>query len=160
MCYVIHSPGKDYPIHTKNLVVLPSLGRSRSIVMLQLSVDICYVREWSSQKKRISHAISHITKKKEVPMNPSELSIFIFGIYLIVVAAGFLIIPNAILPMFKMPKTQEQWIRVMAVVIGVLAYYYIVAAMNSLTPIFWATVYGRFGVLAAFVGLEEDLNCL
>ena len=86
-------------------------------------------------------------------MNPTELSIFIFGIYLIVVAAGFLIMPNAILPMFKMPKTHEQWIRVMAVVVGVLAYYYIVAAMNNLTPIFWATVYGRFGVLIAFVGL-------
>ena len=86
-------------------------------------------------------------------MNPTELSIFIFGIYLIVVAAGFLFMPNAILPLFKMPKTQEQWIRVMAIVIGVLAYYYIVAAMNNLTPIFWATVYGRFGVLVAFVGL-------
>ena len=57
-------------------------------------------------------------------MNPTELSIFIYGIYLIVVAAGFLIMPNAILPMFKMPKTQEQWIRVMAVIVGVLAYYY------------------------------------
>jgi hypothetical protein len=86
-------------------------------------------------------------------MNPTELSVFVFGIYLIVVAAGFLIMPNAILPMFKMPKTQEQWIRVMAVVVGVLAYYYIVAAMNNLTPIFWATVYGRFGVLVIFVGL-------
>ena len=86
-------------------------------------------------------------------MNPTELSIFVFGIYLIVVAAGFLFMPNAILPLFKMPKTQEQWIRVMAIVIGVLAYYYIVAATNNLTPIFWATVYGRFGVLVAFVGL-------
>ena len=86
-------------------------------------------------------------------MNPTELSVFIFGIYLIAVATGFLIMPNVVLPMFKMPKTQEPWIRVMAVIIGVLAYYYIVAAMNNLTPIFWATVYGRFGVLAAFVGL-------
>jgi hypothetical protein len=38
--------------------------------------------------------------KKEVVMNPSELSVFIFGIYLIAVAAGFLIIPNTILPIF------------------------------------------------------------
>ena len=86
-------------------------------------------------------------------MNPSELSILVFGIYLFVVAAGFLFIPNAILPIFKMPKTNEQWIRVMAVVVGVLAYYYIVAAMNNLTPLFWATVYGRFGVFVAFIGL-------
>jgi hypothetical protein len=86
-------------------------------------------------------------------MNPSELSVLIFGIYLIVVAAGFLFMPNAVLPLFKMAKTQEQWIRVLAVVLGALAYYYIVAAMNNLTPIFWATVYVRFGVLVAFVGL-------
>jgi len=86
-------------------------------------------------------------------MNPTELSILVFGIYLIVVAAGFLFMPNAILPIFKMPKTNEQWIRVMAVVVGVLAYYYIVAALNNLTPYFWASVYGRFGVLVAFVVL-------
>lgn len=86
-------------------------------------------------------------------MNPPELSILVFGIYLAVIAVGFLFIPNAILPIFKMPKTNEQWIRVMAVLIGVLAYYYIVAAMNNLTPLFWATVYGRFGVFVAFTGL-------
>ena len=86
-------------------------------------------------------------------MNPTELSIFVFGIYLIAVAAGFLFMPNAILPLVKMPKTQEQWIRVMALVVGALAYYYIVAALNNLTPFFWATVYGRFGILVSFVGL-------
>lgn len=86
-------------------------------------------------------------------MNPSELSMMVFGIYLVVVAAGFLFMPNAILPILKMPKTEEQWIRVMAVVIGVLAYYYIVAALNDLTPLFWATVYGRFGVFVCFLGL-------
>ena len=91
-------------------------------------------------------------------MNPSELSIFVFGIYLVVVAAGFLFIPNAILPLFKMPPAKEQWIRVMAIVAGALAYYYIVAALNDLTPFFWATVYGRFGVFVAFVGLVISKN--
>jgi hypothetical protein len=86
-------------------------------------------------------------------MNPSELSVFIFGIYLIIVAAGFLIIPNTVLTIFKMPKTEEQWIRVLAVVLVAVASYYIVAATNNLTPIIWATVYVRFGVLVAFIGL-------
>ena len=86
-------------------------------------------------------------------MNPSELSVLVFGIYLVGVAAGFLFMPNAILPMFKLPKTNEPWIRVMAVVISVLAYYYIVAALNDLTPLFWATVYGRIGVFVCFLGL-------
>ena len=86
-------------------------------------------------------------------MNPSELSVFIFGIYLIVVAAGFLFVPNTVLPILKLAKTQEQWIRVMAVVVGAVACYYIVAAMHNLTPIIWATVYIRFGVFVAFTGL-------
>lgn len=86
-------------------------------------------------------------------MNPTELSVLVFGIYLVVVATGFLFMPNVVLPLFKMPKTNEQWIRVLAVVIGALAYYYIVSALNDLTPFFWATVYGRFGVFICFVGL-------
>jgi hypothetical protein len=103
------------------------------------------------KSKREIHKLNHI--EKEVIMNPSELSILVFGIYLVVVAVGFLFMPNAILPLFKMPKTNEQWIRVMAVVVGVLAFYYIVAALNNLTPYFWATVYGRFGVMIAFTAL-------
>jgi len=86
-------------------------------------------------------------------MNPTELSMLVFGIYLVVVATGFLFMPNVVLPVFKMPKTNEPWIRVLAVVIGVLAYYYIVSAMNDLTPFFWATVYGRFGIFICFTGL-------
>ncbi len=86
-------------------------------------------------------------------MNPTELSVLVFGIYLVVVATGFLFMPNVVLPILKMPKTNEQWIRVLAVLIGVLAYYYIVSALNDLTPFFWATVYGRFGVFICFVGL-------
>lgn len=84
-------------------------------------------------------------------MNPSETSVFVFGIYLVFVAAGFLFMPNLVLPMFRLPKTNEPWIRVMAVLVAVIAYYYIVAAHNNLTPIFWATVYGRFFVFVSFI---------
>jgi hypothetical protein len=84
-------------------------------------------------------------------MNPSAISVFVFGIYLAFVGAGFLFIPNAVLPIFKLPKTNEPWIRVMAILIAIIAYYYIVAAQNDLTPIFWATVYARFAVLVSFI---------
>jgi len=84
-------------------------------------------------------------------MNPSEISIFVFGIYLAFVGAGFLFFPNTVLPIFKFPKTNEPWIRVMAILIALIAYYYIIAAQNDLTSIFWATVYGRFAVLVSFI---------
>ena len=83
-------------------------------------------------------------------MNSSAISLFVFGIYLVFVAAGFLFIPNTLLSLFKLPKTNEPWIRVMAILVAVIAYYYLVAAHNNLTPIFWATVYGRFAVLVSF----------
>jgi hypothetical protein len=84
-------------------------------------------------------------------MNPSAISVFVFGIYLAFVATGFLFIPNTVLPLFKLPKTNEPWIRVMAILVAVIAYYYIVAAQNDLTPVFWATVFGRFAVFVSFI---------
>ncbi len=84
-------------------------------------------------------------------MNPSAISVFVFGIYLLFVGAGFLFIPNTILPLFKLPKTNEPWIRVMAILVALIGYYYLVAAHNDLIPIFWATVYGRFTVFVTFI---------
>jgi len=84
-------------------------------------------------------------------MNSTVLSISVFGIYLIFVGAGFLVIPNILLPLFKFRKTDEPWIRVMAVLVLIIAFFYLVAAHHNLIPIFWATVYGRFFVFLSFM---------
>jgi hypothetical protein len=86
-------------------------------------------------------------------MSATAVSVFAFGIYLVVIGAGFVIIPNTILPMFKFPKTNESWIRVLGSVVLVLGFYYIISAQNELIPFFWATVVGRFGILVLFVSL-------
>ena len=86
-------------------------------------------------------------------MSATAVSILAFGIYIVVIGAGFLLIPNTILPLLKLPKTNEPWIRVMGCVILVLGFYYIISAQNELTPFFWATVIGRFGILVLFVSL-------
>lgn len=77
-------------------------------------------------------------------MSPSALSVFVFGIYLAVAGIGFLFIPNIVLPILKFPKTNEQWVRLMGMVVAILGFYYIVAAQNDLTAFFWATIVGRF----------------
>ena len=84
-------------------------------------------------------------------MSATAISIFVFGIYLVLVGTGFSFIPNTVLPLFKFPKTNEPWIRVMGVIVIILGFYYIVAAQNELTPFFWATVVGRFAVLVSFI---------
>ena len=83
-------------------------------------------------------------------MSATALSILVFGIYLVVIGSGFMLIPNSILPLFKFPQTNEPWIRVLGIVVLVLGFYYIIAAQNELSSFFWATVVGRFGVLILF----------
>lgn len=84
-------------------------------------------------------------------MSASAVSILVFGIYIIVVGSGFLFIPNTVLPLFKFPKTNEPWIRIMGLIVAILGFYYIIAAQHELTPFFWATVAGRFALLIGFV---------
>ena len=85
-------------------------------------------------------------------MNPTDLSVFVFGIILVAVHGfGFLVIPNTVLRMFKLPETKEVWIRILGFIIGLLGAYYIVAGLNHLTAFAWATVFGRFAVLLFLV---------
>jgi len=86
-------------------------------------------------------------------MDSITTSIFVFGIYLIFVGAGFLLIPNILLPLFRFPKTDEPWIRVMATLVLIIAYFYLVAAHHNIMPIYWATVYGRFFAFLSFMVL-------
>ena len=84
-------------------------------------------------------------------MSPSAISIFVFGIYIVLVGTGFLLIPNTVLPLFKLPKTNEPWIRVLGTIVVILGFYYIIVAQNELATFFWATVVGRFAVLISFI---------
>ncbi|UCG26986.1 MAG: hypothetical protein JSV24_08395 [Bacteroidales bacterium] len=84
-------------------------------------------------------------------MSASAISILVFGIYIVIVGTGFLFIPNKILPLFKFPETSEPWIRIMGIIVAIIGFYYIIAALNELTPFFWATVVGRFAILVGFI---------
>ena len=86
-------------------------------------------------------------------MDSSTVSILVFGIYLIFVGAGFLFIPNIMLPLFKFPRTEEPWIRVMAILVLIIALFYLVAACYTLSVIYWTTVFGRFFVFLSFAAL-------
>ena len=85
-------------------------------------------------------------------MNPADISIFVFGIYVVaIVGAGLLFIPNVVLSMFKLPKTNEPWIRILGFIIALLGVYYINAGLQGLTPFHWSTVWGRFALLAFLI---------
>ncbi len=90
-------------------------------------------------------------------MSKAAKSLFVFGIYLIVIGLGFLVMPNLALRLFGFSETSEPWIRVMAMLLLFLAYYYIFASRNEMTEFIRITVYSRASVIlffAAFVLLD------
>ena len=84
-------------------------------------------------------------------MSKSATSVLVFGIYLVVIGLGFLLIPNTVLGVFGMPTTTEPWIRVVATVLLILSYYYIQTARNEDKAFFRLTVHGRASVIVFFV---------
>jgi hypothetical protein len=89
-------------------------------------------------------------------MRKSAKSVAAFGIYLLGVGLGFLLLPNLMLSLFGFDTTSEPWIRVVAMLVLILAYYYIQAARHARKEFFRFTVHARALVIlffGAFVAL-------
>ncbi len=81
-------------------------------------------------------------------MSRAAISVFVWGIYMLVMGATFLLIPNAVLPLFGFPPTDEVWIRGMAMLAAALGYFYVRAAPQELLQFFRWKVHGHiFGVI-------------
>lgn len=90
-------------------------------------------------------------------MTQTARSVFVFGLYLLVLGAGLVVAPNLILDIFEVPNTREVWIRVLGTVLIYVGVYYVQAARHDLTPIFKVSVPVRLSlivVLAVFVVLD------
>jgi len=83
-------------------------------------------------------------------MSSSARSVFVFGIYLLLIGLGFLIVPNTMLGLFGIPATSEPWIRVVGMLLLLLAFYYTQAARVELTDFFRWTVPARASVIVFF----------
>jgi hypothetical protein len=84
-------------------------------------------------------------------MSKAATSVFVFSIYLFILGAVLVVVPNTLLALFGLPETNEVWVRVVGMLVVILGYYYLTAARNELTAFLRATVYGRFAVLLFFV---------
>lgn len=85
-------------------------------------------------------------------MSAAAVSILIFGIYLILNAAGLLFAPNLLLQVVGLPPTNDIWIRILGIVVLVVGLYYVQAAREEATPFFRWTTWGRPLVLAGLLG--------
>jgi len=86
-------------------------------------------------------------------MSRAARTVFVFGVYLVGVAVTLAAAPNLLLGLLGIPAAHEPWIRVLGIVVGALATYYIVAARGDFVPFFKASVWVRVLVLVAFCGL-------
>lgn len=87
-------------------------------------------------------------------MNSAAKSVFVFGLYLVVVGLGLLAAPNSFLrPLGFPPVADPSWLRVLGVLTLVIAAYYLLAARANLTAFFRWTVFVRGGVFVVFGAL-------
>lgn len=84
-------------------------------------------------------------------MSKSSLSLFVFGLYLVVLGLILIIAPNFLLGVFFMPSTAEVWIRVVGVLVLFIAFYYIQAARQEMTEFIKLTVYPRSFLILFFI---------
>ena len=89
-------------------------------------------------------------------MTKSAQTLFFFALYLFAVSLMLLIAPNTMLTAFRLPPTDEVWIRVVGMLVGFLGMYYVSAARANLLPILELSVRARASVplfFGAFVAL-------
>ena len=84
-------------------------------------------------------------------MTRSGRSLWVFGLYVWLVAAGLLLIPNLMLGLFGLPETNEIWIRVVGIPLVLLGGYYFLAGRNDLVPFIRLSVPARASVILFYL---------
>ena len=86
-------------------------------------------------------------------MTRAARSIYIFGIYLLVVGGILIGSPNTLLALLQLPPTNEPWVHVLGVLIMGMGMLHVVSARAELVPILRASVWVRVFVLVSFTVL-------
>ena len=78
-------------------------------------------------------------------MTKSETSLFVFGLYLIVIVGlGFIFMPTTVLDMFGLKYGDDTWPRFVGMLASIIGAYYIIAVRTKLQPMFIWTVWMRY----------------
>ena len=94
-------------------------------------------------------------------MSKVARSVFVFGLYLVVLGIVLLVAPNFLLGIFFLPSATEVWVRVTGMLVLFLGFYYTQAARKELTDFFRWTLYPRSSVIlffAAFALVSAIVN--
>lgn len=88
----------------------------------------------------------------EARSSRAALSIFVFGLYLVILGGIFILAPNVLLSLVSLPTTQEIWIRLVGFLLLVLSFYYIMAGRTNTRAFFQWTLYTRLIAIFFLVG--------
>ena len=84
-------------------------------------------------------------------MTRSGKSLWIFGIYVLFVAAGLLLVPNTMLGLLQLPQTNQIWPRIVGIPLVLLGSYYFLAGRNDLMEFIRWSVFARASVILFYV---------
>ncbi len=84
-------------------------------------------------------------------MTAAAKSVYYFGLYLYVVGATLAFIPNLLLGMLGIPQTNEVWIRILGVIVGLLGFYYHRSGATNNSSFIQLTVPARVVAFLSFV---------
>lgn len=79
-------------------------------------------------------------------------SIFLFGIYLVILGLIFTLVPNTLLRIINLPDSQEVWIRLVGMLLLIMAFYYLMAGRTEARSFYHWTLYTRLGSVFFLVG--------
>jgi hypothetical protein len=83
-------------------------------------------------------------------MSSAARSMFVYGIYILILSLLLIIAPNLFLGLFGFPLTHEVWLRVAGVLLLYLAIYDLQAARTELTSFFRWSIYTRGSAIFIF----------
>ena len=86
-------------------------------------------------------------------MDAPTLSIFIWGIYVLLIGLLLLFMPGKTLILFGHEKPKDHWIRVAGIITISLGYLYLNSAQNEVHSFYRASIYARIAGLISFSGL-------
>lgn|GEM_PF-1622410 len=84
-------------------------------------------------------------------MTASAKSVYFFGLYLYGVAVPLVFFPNHLLRLMGIAETNEVWIRILGVLVGLIGFYYHRNGIAENRIFFKLTVPARIAVLVSFV---------
>lgn len=77
-------------------------------------------------------------------MNRVNRSVFVFGLYAMIMGLTLLLIPNVILPIVRIPVSNEPWIYLLGFVLICSSYYYLRSALTGNLDFVRYTMHTRF----------------